>query len=239
MDDETAIPVFPCASPEETLEFYRALGFEVTHEHTKPYVYLAVRRGGLDLHFTGGGKPDPAGAAGLCLVMVADVAPHHRAFAAALRGKLGRVPTAGRPRITRLRRGQRRFTVVDPGGNSIIFIARDEPEYEYPDKETWARLSPLERALETAANFRDLRGMDEAAAKVLDLALAKHPTAAPVERARALAARVELALALGDAARARSARAELDQVPLSDEERERCRDELQAADAIERMQGLR
>ena len=161
MNDETAIPVFPCASPDETLEFYRALGFEVTHEQKKPYVYLAVKRGGFDLHFYGGGKPDPEGAAGLCLVMVSDVEPHHQAFVAALKAKLGRVPTAGQPRITRLRKGQRRFTVVDPGGNSIIFIARDEPEYEYPDKEKWATLSPMERALETAANFRDMRGMDE------------------------------------------------------------------------------
>src|SRR5262249_50703811 len=175
--------------------------------------------------------------AGLCLVMVTDVEPHHQAFTAALKGKLGRVPIAGQPRITRLRKGQRRFTVVDPSGNSIIFIARDEPEYEYPDKEKWATLSPMERALEAAANFRDMRGMDESAAKVLDLALAKNPTAAPLERARALAARVELALALGDAERARSARAALDQVPLSDEERERLRDELQALDAIERMSG--
>jgi catechol 2,3-dioxygenase-like lactoylglutathione lyase family enzyme len=31
MNDESAIPVFPCASPDETLEFYQALGFEVTH----------------------------------------------------------------------------------------------------------------------------------------------------------------------------------------------------------------
>ena len=237
MNDETAIPVFPCASPDETLEFYQTLGFEVTHEQKKPYVYLAVKRGGFDLHFHGGGKLDPQQAAGLCLVMVSDVEPHHQAFAAALKGKLGRVPTAGQPRITRLRKGQSRFTLVDPSGNSIIFIARDEPEYQYPDKEKWAKLSPMERALETAANFRDMRGMDESAAKVLDQALAKNPTAAPVERARVLAARVELALAMGDAERARSARADLDQVALSDEEREQLRDELQALDAVERMQG--
>src|SRR5262249_28508826 len=187
--------------------------------------------------FVGGGKPDTEGGSATCLVIVDDVGPHHRAFADALKAKLGRVPTAGRPRITRLRKGQSRFTLVDPSGNSIIFIARDEPEYQYPNKEKWAKLSPMERALETAANFRDMRGMDESAAKVLDQALAKNPTAAPVERARVLAARVELALAMGDAERARSARADLDQVALSDEEREQLRDELQALDAVERMQG--
>ena len=237
MNDESAIPVFPCASPDETLEFYQTLGFEVTHRQVKPYVYLAVKRGGFDLHFTGGGTPDPEGNAGLCLVMVKEVEPYHRAFAEALKGKLGRVPTAGLPRITRLRKGQSRFTVVDPTGNSLIFIARDEPEYEHPDKEEWAKLSPMERALETAANFRDMRGMDASAAKTLDLALRRNPAAAPIERARVLAARVELAVAMGDAERAQSARTELEAIPLTDSERERYRDELQAVDAIERLQG--
>ena len=95
----------------------------------------------------------------------------------------------------------------------------------------------MERALETAANFRDMRGKDASAAKALDLVLKKNPDAAPVERARVLAARVELAVAMGDAERARSARAELEAIALTDEERERYRDELQAVDAIERMQG--
>jgi catechol 2,3-dioxygenase-like lactoylglutathione lyase family enzyme len=237
MSDEQAIPVFPCASPEETLEFYQALGFEVTHRQLKPYVYLAVKRGGFDLHFVGGGEPDPEGGSATCLVMVDDIGPHHRAFAAALKGKLGRVPTAGLPRITRLREGQSRFTLVDPTGNSILFIARDEPEYEYPDKESWSKLTPMERALETAANFRDMRGKDLQAAKALDLALRKNPAAPPIERARVLAARVELAVAMGDEERARSAREELAAIDLTDEERERYRDEFQAAEALERMQG--
>lgn len=235
MNDESAIPVFPCASPDETLEFYQALGFEVTHRQLKPYIYLAVKRGGFDLHFVGGGKPDPEGGSATCLVMVDDVGPHHRAFADALKAKLGRVPTAGLPRITRLRKGQSRFTLVDPTGNSIIFIARDEPEYEYPDKESWSELSPMERALQTAANFRDMRGKDAQAAKALDLALRKTPDASPVERARVLAARIELAVAMGDEERACSAREELASIALTHEDRERYRDEFQAIEAIERM----
>jgi catechol 2,3-dioxygenase-like lactoylglutathione lyase family enzyme len=237
MSDESAIPVFPCASPDETLEFYQALGFEVTYRQIKPYVYLALKRGGFDLHFVAGGKPDPEGGSATCLVMVDAIEPYHRAFAEALKGKLGRVPTAGLPRITRLREGQSRFTLVDPTGNSILFIARAEPDYEYPDKESWSKLTPMERALATAANFRDMRGKDAQAAGALDLALRKNPDAPPVERARVLAARVELALAMGDASRARSAREELAAMVLTDEERERYRDEFQAVEAVERLQG--
>jgi hypothetical protein len=48
---ESTIPLLPCKSLEETLTFYRALSFEVTHEQTTPYLYGAVRRGEVDLHF--------------------------------------------------------------------------------------------------------------------------------------------------------------------------------------------
>lgn len=235
MNDETAIPIFPCSSPEDTLGFYETLGFRVTHRQLKPYLYLAMKRGRLDLHFVAGGKPNPGGSGATCLVIVEDVKPHHDAFAAALKGRLGRVPTAGLPRITRLREGQSRFTLVDPSGNSIIFIASDEPEYKYPDKESWAQLSPMERALETAANFRDSRGMDAQAIKALDQALRKNPDAPPIERARALAAVIELAMAMGDEDRARSAREQMDAITLSEQDREPYWNEFQAVERIERM----
>ncbi|QDV33337.1 VOC family protein [Tautonia plasticadhaerens] len=235
MSAEHAIPVFACASPDETPTFYQAIGFEMTHRQLKPYVYLAVKRGGFELHFVGGGKPNPRGESATCLVMVDAVEPHHRAIADALKASLGRVPTAGLPRISRLRKGQSRFTLVDPTGNSILFIARDEPEYEYPDAEAWSKLSPMERALETAANFRDVRGMDAAAAKVLDLALTRDAGAPPEERARVLNTRVELALAMNDEGRARSAREELASIDLTDEERGQLRVEVRAVEEIERM----
>ncbi|MGH3990284.1 MAG: hypothetical protein ACRDTZ_23660 [Pseudonocardiaceae bacterium] len=77
----------------------------MTHQQTWPYVYGAVRRGGAQLHFYGGFK---------------------QAF--------GKLPTAGLPRITRLRKGYSRFAVFDPAGNSIIFIARDAPETSYDEE---------------------------------------------------------------------------------------------------------
>ena len=83
----------------------------------------------------------------------------------------------------------------------------------------WARLTPLERALENAANLRDMQYDDAAAAKVLDVALKRNADAAAVDRARALAARAELAVALGEAERLAAVRAELQTVTLSGEER--------------------
>jgi hypothetical protein len=180
MSDVTTIPVLPCVSPEDTLDFYQALGFEVTHEQKSPYVYLAVRRGGFDLHFQGIKGLDPKESFSACLVIVPEVESYHRAFADALRGKYGKVPTAGIPRITRLREGQSRFTVVDPSGNSVIYIRRDEPEMGSRKPEENEKRSGLAKAIATAAVLRDSKTDDAAAAKVLDVALAKYPSADPV-----------------------------------------------------------
>ncbi len=50
----------------------------------------------------------------------------------ALRRVHGNVLSSGRPRITRYRPGSSRFTLIDPSGNSIVFIQRDEQaELEY------------------------------------------------------------------------------------------------------------
>ena len=56
------------------------------------------------------------------------------------------------------------------------------------DEDEWARLTPLGRAVENAANLRDMQYDDAAAAKVLDVALKRNADAGAVDRARALAA---------------------------------------------------
>jgi hypothetical protein len=97
-------------------------------------------------------------------------------------------------------------------------------------------MSPLAQALDTAVWLRDLRGFDDAAAaRVLDKALAKDEPAPPVDLARVLAGRAELALALGESARATELRAQLADVPLSADERERYQDELRAPEDLERL----
>ena len=51
-----------------------------------------------------------------------------------------------------------RFTVVDPSGNSIIYIRRDEPAVEYGGSK---ELSGLARAIEKAAILRDMKEDDK------------------------------------------------------------------------------
>ena len=233
MATEAVIPLFPCKSLVDSLDFYRALGFEVTSEQTEPYPYGSVQRGGVEIHFTPRLSVHGAkNAFGASLVLVDDLQVVYRVFAERLRAKYGRIPTAGLPRITRPHKGQTRFTTFDPSGNLLIYIERNEPEASYyaPAGEQ----SELGQALENAVFLRDTYSNDIAAAKVLDSALQKHDKAGSVERARALAARAELAVALGEGDRARALLGELDRIPLSDDDRERFREELRAADELDR-----
>lgn len=243
----TIIPMFSCTSLGRTLQHYRALGFGVTYEQMEPYQYAATQWGSAELHFHGVKKIDPDQASS-CLVMIDDLSGTYRTIAAALRQAHRGLPVSGLPRITRLREGHTRFTVYDCDGNSLQFIAVDEPEYDYDsnaseDDSTFGRTltgisrtqSSLMRALEAAVFLRDTYHDDRAAARKLDHALSRADHPPPVELARALAARAELALALGDTQRANALRGELANVPLDDGERLRFADELQAADRLERL----
>lgn len=40
------VPLLPCASIDDMLTFYTALGFEQTYRQTKPNPYLAMQRAG-------------------------------------------------------------------------------------------------------------------------------------------------------------------------------------------------
>jgi hypothetical protein len=237
MPDEMTIPVLPCVSLPEILDFYRLLGFEVTHKQTAPYAYGAVRRGDIHLHFHGVPGLDPAKAYSTCLWMVPEVEDLHRTLIEALRSAYGKVPIRGAPRISRWRRGESRFTVVDPSGNSVIVIRLDEHARRGEAKgQQEGPVSWLARAIKQAARDRDFMNDDAVAARTLDAALAQDKPAPAFDRARALVARAELAVALGELERLRSLRAELDRLALSAEERERLREETEALHALERSQ---
>ncbi|WP_067843919.1 glyoxalase [Nocardia lijiangensis] len=231
--DDFPVPVLWTASPATTLDFYRALGYTVTHEQTRPYVYLALEFHGCPVHFNSpqGFEPPPEQVG--CLVMVDDVAARHREFTAALRAAFGKVPAKGRPRITRFRPGQSRFTLVDLDGNTLLFIQRNEPaKLEYGGS---SDLEDLARVLDNARILRDFKNDDRAAARVLEVGLGRFAaTAAPVERARALAMLAEIAVAAEDPERAARYRDEVRALELSAEDRAAVAAELGAGADLER-----
>jgi hypothetical protein len=226
----TTIPLFPITSLDETLVFYQALGFEVTYRQDEPYLYASVSREDTTFHFARLSMYGAKNAFGTALVLVPEVNPFHTAFANGLRARYGRVPTAGLPRLSRLFPGQTRFRLFDPSGNILTYINQDEPDADWSAYETPA--SPLLQALDNAVFLRDTYGNDTAAAKVLDKALDGNKKGSAIDRARVLAARVELAVALGETERAEVVRGELQQIELTEEERATFRHELEAADVL-------
>lgn len=218
--NETTVPLLPCVTPDETLTFWRALGFTVTYEQKKPYLYLAFRWRGFDLHYKRAADGvDPAMEdTGGCLVMVDEVAPYHAAFTEAMRREYGKVLSKELPRITRYRPGASRFTVMDPSGNSIIFIQRDEPaDLEYGGSK---QLRGLARVLDNARILREFKHDDRAAYRTLNSGLRRHGDRAPaVEHAVALAVLIEVATALEELDRVPEWGARLRQLALTDEER--------------------
>ena len=232
--NETTVPGLHTHDPQATLDFYESLGFEVTWKQFRPYVYLAFRWSGFEPHYSAAPKGlDPAQEnTGGALVMVDAVAPYHEAITDAMRAAHGKVLSRGLPRVTRFRPGASRFTLMDPSGNSLIFIRRDEPEgLDYGGS---PELEGIARALDQARNFREFKNDDLAAYRHLKSALRRHAETAPaVERALAHATLVELSLALDDPERARAWRTELASVELTEEERQRVERELDHAIRLE------
>ncbi len=229
---DTAVPQLWTRDLSGTLDFYKTLGYTVTHEQTRPYVYGAVEDHGCALHFVPAPKDGevPTERAG-CLVMVDDVASRHQAFSTALRARYGKVPAKGLPRITRFRPGQSRFTVVDPAGNQVIYIQRDEPpEVEYGGSK---ELDGLARVLDNARILREFKTDDKAAFRVLEVGLGRFRAEAPrLDVARALAALAELAVAIGEPGRAGQFRDGLRAMELSAAERASIAGELRASDDL-------
>lgn len=227
------VPVLFAASLDETLEFWEMLGYEKTYYQKSPYGYAVMSRGEYGLHFIQQKwlKPEenPYG----CLVMVTDVEVVHQNFSKALKGKLGRVPNKGLPRITRIRPKQTRFTVTDPSGNWVTFIKfGDEDDEIAVNSEQRSDQSPMEFAISRATRFREFKLDYAGAAKILDVALERHSDEARILIARALLLRADIAIDLEESAIAKASLEKLRETSLSEEERASIQDELQRISAL-------
>ncbi|AHY48126.1 Glyoxalase-like domain (plasmid) [Rubrobacter radiotolerans] len=197
---EITIPILPCRSIDETLDFYRALGFEVTYRQKRPNTYAVVERGGIQLQFFVLRALDPSSSYSTCYVLTQDVDGLYRAFTDGLKQSLGRLPSRGVPRIGALKDtsyGVRQFVVVDPGGN---YIRVGQP---LESAGSWSHSWPTEgtrlsKALHAATLLGDSKGDHAAAAEVLDRALASEEVESDRAVIQALVLRADLAVRLGD-----------------------------------------
>jgi catechol 2,3-dioxygenase-like lactoylglutathione lyase family enzyme len=228
---EKTIPILPCRSIDETLAFYRALGFAVTFQQQRPNPYAVVERGGITLHFFAIKAYDPAQSYSTCYITTTDVDGLYHAFRTRLRAALGRLPTRGLPRIGPLQDtsyGVRQFLVTDPGGNTLRIgqpIA-DDFAHAQPPRARFAR------ALHTAALLGDSKGDHPAAAKLLDRILASDAARSPSEQVRALVLRADMAVRMGEGPLAERLLGQARRVRLSDQDRTGLGDQLRRADDL-------
>ncbi|MEU4361570.1 VOC family protein [Promicromonospora sp. NPDC023987] len=223
---EKTIPLLPCQTIQPVIDFYTALGFEVTFLQKSPNPFAVVERGGIVLQFFGMKKYEPSESYSTCYVLTEDVDGLYKAFRAGLKAAHGKIPSRGIPRIGPLKDmsyGVRQFLMTDPGGNCVRVgqpISEDLHHRPAP-KETFAR------ALHNAALFADSKEDLVGAAKIIDRALGledERPT--PLQLVRLLAMRGDVAWRLGDETTAASALERAAAVQLTDEERESVRDDL-------------
>lgn len=226
------IPLLPCVSLDETLDFWQALGFNVALKQRAPNAYAVLRYDDYELHFFGLKQLNPQDNFSTCLVIVPEVEQLHHTFAERLRASMGKVPIKGFPRITRMKPAQSRFTLTDVAGNSVIFIKRGDEDTAAADEYKKAGQTPLQQAIALASRLRDFKNDDAAAAKVLDTALARYKQEPSFDYARALAARIELAVAMDEHDHARELRAQFEQLPLSESDRQTLSHELAAPDDL-------
>ncbi|MFB9906880.1 bleomycin resistance protein [Allokutzneria oryzae] len=196
-------PILPCRSINDTVDFYRALGFEVIYQQKRPNAYVSLRReGGILLDFFVLKQLEPSNNYSTCYVHTDDVDTLYADFTAGLRAATGKVPSRGVPRVNPLKDmsyGVRQFIVIDPGGNHIrIGQAIGEMTNGLATKEELATQSRLERGLHTSIMLADSRQDPEAAVRILDAALAADEPAPDLALFRALVMRADLAIRLGD-----------------------------------------
>ncbi|MCX4721572.1 bleomycin resistance protein [Streptomyces virginiae] len=220
------IPILPCLTLQPVLDFYIALGFEVTFQQRSPNPYAVVERGGIELHFFGLKQYEPTRSISTCYVVTDDVDGLHDAFRTGLKAAYGRVPTRGLPRIGPLKDmsyGVRQFLMTDPGGNCIRVgepTSGDQHHRPAPD-ETFAR------ALHMASLFADSKDDPSGAARIIDRALRmKDERPTPVQLFRLLVLRADTAGRLGDGETRTTALDEAAAVHLTVEEQESVHDDI-------------
>ncbi|MFH8562340.1 VOC family protein [Streptomyces sp. NPDC017988] len=224
---EKTIPMLPCQSLQPVLDFYTALGFEVTFQQKSPNPYAVVEYGAIELHFFGMKRYDPTESYSGCCVITDDVDTLHTAFRAGLKATYGRIPSRGLPRIGPVKDmsyGTRQFLMSDPGGNCVRIAQKtSENQHHRPaPKETFAR------ALHFATVFTHSHEDPAGAAKIIDRALAledERPT--PLQEAQLLLLRAEVAYRLDDDTTAQHMLDKATSVRLTEEQGKLVRDDLE------------
>jgi len=235
MTKTITIPALPCASVKETLDFYVAMGFEITYQQEKPNTYGCVQYDDIQLHFFSMKGYEPANSYSTCLVIIPDADALNAVFKSGIKQAYGKVPVTGIPRITRPNNnnadGDRRFIVVDPGGNYIRF---NQQQSEKPE-DNQKPVTKLSRTLRAANLLVDSKGDFQAAATMLDKVLADENADEPEIYLQILVLRAEIALHLENPVFAKDLLEKINDVELNEVQQTQLSDTYQRAQEITAM----
>lgn len=193
MANERTYPNLPSKDIDESVAFYKALGFTQTYRQLRPNPYAVVALEDIHIHLFGMEGFKPEDSYGSVIIAVPDPDALYHAFAAGLRAAFGKLPAAGIPRILRPRKKYgtvRGFSVVDPGGNWLRIYRLNDTEEEAAEE----KVEGLTQIIYVAARLGDAHGDEAAALKTLESGLERYRSASPLEQARAHLYRAELAI---------------------------------------------
>ena len=201
---------FPVASINETLEFYVALGFEITYQQTRPNTYGCVKHEDIDLHFFTMKGYEPKDSYSTCLVLVPTLpgcirrsAPGCAAITASCLSLAFRASASS---TIPMQTSSFALTSLTPAATGYASFRQAN---SLPPRATTMRRKRKDRRNCRGSNraadwLVEAKGDFEAAAQMLDKALAQDEPAPPAHRFQALVLRASLAISLDDQPLART-----------------------------------
>ena len=89
MANERTYPCLPCSDLDESLSFYKSLGFKQTYKQLRPNPYAVVAREDIHIHLFGMENFNPADSYATVIIVVPDPDSLYQSFAAGLREIFG------------------------------------------------------------------------------------------------------------------------------------------------------
>ncbi|ANE43070.1 hypothetical protein SU48_04025 [Deinococcus puniceus] len=178
------------------------LGFKILYEQHAPYVYGSVALENIQIDFIGNKNIAPNHENGhMCLVAVTNIDELNKLFSSRIKAAFGKQLRSGVPRmngVNDVKSGDRRFNMVDPAGNYLIFVQIAEKTAKPTKVESSSPLTPLARAVKAARLFAYSRDDPKLAAEHLDRALEKPDLLSVVTQFQAFILRADIAVMLDD-----------------------------------------